>query len=579
MIKIRLIQLVSHAKRTIASVVLWQWLSLLAQILFVVTVANLLEQVLFQTGTQEMMGKSFLILIGCTAVRCFCERCVVIASYRASSDVKHILRDQIYRKLLRIGASYREKVSSAEVVQMTTDGVEQLETYFGRYLPQFFYSLLAPVTLFLLLKGVSFRVSLILLLCVPLIPLSIAAVQTVAKRLLRNYWQSYTGLGDTFLENLQGLTTLKIYEADRERARMMDEEAEQFRRITMKVLTMQLNSITVMDLIAYGGAAAGMVIAVIQFLHGEISLSGALTLILLASEFFIPLRLLGSFFHVAMGGMAASEKIFRLLDLQEPTPGTIRLPKGPLSITLQGVHFCYEPEREILKGISMSCAAGQFLSLVGESGCGKSTIAGLIAGRNRGFAGVVQINGQDLAQIQEADLMQNVVLVRHNSYLFKGTVAENLRMARPDASEEALCAVLQKVNLLGFLEQEQGLETRLLEKGSNFSGGQRQRLAIARALLKDASIYIFDEATSNIDVESEAVIMEVIHALAKTKTVLLISHRLANVTRSDCIYFIEDGMVRESGTHEALLKKNGAYARLYRSQQFLEKYGKEQEHV
>nr|WP_072513732.1 ABC transporter ATP-binding protein/permease [Ndongobacter massiliensis] len=579
MIKIRLIQLVSHAKRTIAWVVLWQWLSLLAQILFVFTLAHLLEQVLFQTGIQEMMGKSFLILIGCIAVRCFCERCVVIASYRASADVKHILRDQIYRKLLRIGASYREQVSSAEVVQMTTDGVEQLETYFGRYLPQFFYSLLAPVTLFLLLKGVSFRVSLILLLCVPLIPLSIAAVQTVAKRLLSDYWQSYTGLGDTFLENLQGLTTLKIYEADRERARMMDEEAEQFRRITMKVLTMQLNSITVMDLIAYGGAAAGMVIAVIQFLHGEISLSGALTLILLASEFFIPLRLLGSFFHVAMGGMAASDKIFRLLDLQEPTPGTLRLPKGPLSITLQGVHFCYEPEREILKGISMSCSAGQFLSLVGESGCGKSTIAGLIAGRNRGFAGVVQINGQDLARIQEADLMQNVVLVRHNSYLFKGTVAENLRMARPDASEEALCAVLQKVNLLGFLEQEQGLETRLLEKGTNFSGGQRQRLAIARALLKDASIYIFDEATSNIDVESEAVIMEVIHALAKTKTVLLISHRLANVTRSDCIYFIEDGRVRESGTHEALLKKNGAYARLYLRQQSLEKYGKEQEHV
>lgn len=579
MIKIRLIQLVSHAKRTIALVVLWQWLSLLAQILFVFTLAHLLEQVLFQTGIQEMMGKSFLILIGCIAVRCFCERCVVIASYRASADVKHILRDQIYRKLLRIGASYRERVSSAEVVQMTTDGVEQLETYFGRYLPQFFYSLLAPVTLFLLLKGVSFRVSLILLLCVPLIPLSIAAVQTVAKRLLSNYWQSYTGLGDTFLENLQGLTTLKIYEADRERARMMDEEAEQFRRITMKVLTMQLNSITVMDLIAYGGAAAGMVIAVIQFLHGEISLSGALTLILLASEFFIPLRLLGSFFHVAMGGMAASDKIFRLLDLQEPTPGTLRLPKGPLSITLQGVHFCYEPEREILKGISMSCSAGQFLSLVGESGCGKSTIAGLIAGRNRGFAGVVQINGQDLARVKEADLMQNVVLVRHNSYLFKGTVAENLRMARPDASEEALCAVLQKVNLLGFLEQEQGLETRLLEKGTNFSGGQRQRLAIARALLKDASIYIFDEATSNIDVESEAVIMEVIHALAKTKTVLLISHRLANVTHSDCIYFIEDGMVRESGTHEALLKKNGAYARLYLRQQSLEKYGKEQEHV
>ena len=501
------------------------------------------------------------------------------SSYLACVDVKQILREKLYEKMLKLGASYSEQVSSSEVVQVSTEGVEQLETYFGKYLPQLFYSLIAPMTLFMILCRVSLKASVILLVCVPLIPISIVVVQKIAKKLLNKYWSIYTGLGDSFLENLQGLTTLKIYQADLQKADEMDMESQNFRKITMKVLTMQLNSTSVMDIIAYGGAAVGMAAAVTEFLKGSISLSGTLCIVLLASEFFLPLRLLGSFFHIAMNGMAASDKIFKILDLPEPTTGERKLPDSPLDISLKDVHFSYEQEREILKGINLNLPAGSFVSLVGESGCGKSTIAGLLSAKNRGYTGEITIGsekapGLNLSEVDEADLMKHVVLVRHNSYLFKGTVEENLRMAKPDVSKEEMEAVLQKVNLLGFLQTQDGLQTKLQEKAGNLSGGQCQRLVIARALLKDAEVYIFDEATSNIDVESEELIMDVIHELAKKRTVLLISHRLANVVKSDRIYFLEDGKIKESGKHEELMQKNGAYRYLYESQMALENYGK-----
>ena len=415
----------------------------------------------------------------------------------------------------------------------------------------------------------------ILLICVPLIPVSIVAVQKIAKKLLDKYWSIYTGLGDSFLENLQGLTTLKIYQADQQKADEMDMESQNFRRITMKVLTMQLNSTSVMDIVAYGGAAIGMAVAVSEFLKGNISISGTLCIVLLASEFFLPLRLLGSFFHIAMNGMAASDKIFKILDLPEPQTGEKVLPDGSLDISFKNLHFAYEEDREILKGINLYLPAGSFVSLVGESGCGKSTIAGIISAKNRGFTGEITIGGVSLSQVKETDLMRHVVLVRHNSYLFKGTVEENLRMAKPDATEAEMNAVLEKVNLLGFLQTQDGLQTKLLEKAGNLSGGQCQRLAIARALLRDSAVYIFDEAASNIDVESEELIMDVIHQLARTKTVLLISYRLANVVNSDQIYFLKDGEIKESGKHEELMQLNGEYRHLYDSQMALESYGKE----
>ena len=462
------------------------------------------------------------------------------------------------------------------MVQVSTEGVEQLETYFGKYLPQLFYSLIAPLTLFVILSRVSLKASVILLICVPLIPVSIVAVQKIAKKLLDKYWSIYTGLGDSFLENLQGLTTLKIYQADQQKADEMDMESQNFRRITMKVLTMQLNSTSVMDIVAYGGAAIGMAVAVSEFLKGNISISGTLCIVLLASEFFLPLRLLGSFFHIAMNGMAASDKIFKILDLPEPQTGEKILPEGSLDISFKNVHFAYEEDREILKGIDLYLPAGSFVSLVGESGCGKSTIAGIISAKNRGFTGEITIGGVPLSQVKETDLMRHVVLVRHNSYLFKGTVEENLRMAKSDATEAEMNAVLEKVNLLGFLQTQDGLQTKLLEKAGNLSGGQCQRLAIARALLRDSAVYIFDEAASNIDVESEELIMDVIHQLARTKTVLLISHRLANVVNSDQIYFLKDGEIKESGKHEELMQLNGEYRHLYDSQMALENYGKEE---
>lgn len=347
----------------------------------------------------------------------------------------------------------------------------------------------------------------------------------------------------------------------------------------MKVLTMQLNSTSVMDIIAYGGAAVGMIAAMTEFLQGRISLSGTLCIILLASEFFIPLRLLGSFFHIAMNGMAASDRMFRILDLPEQADGTKLLPDGPLSITLEKVHFSYEESREILKGIDLTLPAGSFISLVGESGCGKSTIAGILAGRNKGYTGAVTIGGLPVSEMQEADLMRHVVLVRHNSYLYKGTVEDNLRMAKPNATAAEMEEALQKVNLLGFLQQQDGLQTQLLERAENLSGGQCQRLVIARALLMDAPVYIFDEATSNIDMESEELIMDVIHELAKTRTVLLISHRLANVVDSDQIYFLKEGRICEQGTHEQLMEADGAYRKLYESQKELESWGDRQQEI
>ena len=583
MIKKRLVGLLSHAKKYIVYQVIWQWLSLLCQILLIYSGTTLLTEALSGNVTPRMAAMYGILTVLAIALRVFCERGASKASCRASMDVKRILRDNIYAKLLRLGVSYRERVSTSEVVQLSGEGVDQLETYFGKYLPQLFYSLLAPVTLFAVLAFVNLPASLVLLICVPLIPASIVAVQKIAGRLLAKYWGIYTDLGDSFLENIQGLTTLKIYQADERKAAEMDEESQRFRRITMKVLTMQLNSTTVMDIVAYGGAAVGMIVALQQFAAGHVGLQGTLMIVLLAAEFFLPLRLLGSFFHIAMNGMAASDKIFALLDLPEPEQGTEVIPVPgeqteetvPVAgrfVSVRNLHFSYEMEREILKGVSLEIPAGSFVSLVGVSGCGKSTAAGLLTGRNRGYTGSVRIGGKELSAVSEESLLTTVTLVAHNSYLFKGTVEENLRMGNPDLREERMVEILRKVNLWDFLKGQEGLQTRLLEKGSNLSGGQCQRLCIARALLRDTPVYIFDEATSNIDMESEELIMEVIRELSGKKTVILISHRLANVVGSDRIYLLQKGIVTEEGTHRELMDKGGAYAKLYSYQTELEQY-------
>lgn len=574
MINKRLIGTVSESKKYIAGNVAAQWLSLAANIAMMTALTSLLASLFTRTADGGSMILTAAVAAIAVTVRFFCTVMASRMSFLSSKTVKKTLREKIYEKLLRLGASYKEQVKTSEVVQVAVEGVDQLETYFGAYLPQFFYAMLAPLTLFVILCFVNVPSAVVLLVCVPFIPVAIAAVQTWAKKLLSKYWGQYTALGDTFLENLQGLTTLKIYQADGYKNEEMNTEAEKFRRITMKVLTMQLNSITIMDLIAYGGSALGIIMAATQYRAGHVTLAGCLLIILLSADFFIPMRQLGSFFHIAMNGMAASDKIFRLLDLPEGSKKAVVCPTG--DIVCENLTFSYEADREILHGIDLSFHKGAFTSIVGESGCGKSTVANLLMGRNKGYMGSVRIGDSELREISEDSLMKQITYVSHQSYLFKGTVRDNLRMGKPEAEDSELWAVLERVNLAAFLKEEQGLDTGVSEKGGNLSGGQCQRLALARALLHDSPIYIFDEATSNIDVESENDIMREIHRLARTKTVILISHRLANVTASDRIYVMENGVVMESGTQEELLKTGGVYSSLWNAQQSLENYGNTQ---
>ena len=573
MINKRLIGTVNESKKYIAGNVAFQWCSLAANIAMMTALTSLLASLHDGTSGPDQLRKTAAVAVFVVIIRFGCTVGASRMGYLSSKAVKKTLREQIYSKLLRLGASYKERASTSEVVQVAVEGVDQLETYFGAYLPQFFYAMLAPLTLFVYLSFVNLLSAVILLICVPLIPMAIAAVQTWAKKLLSRYWGQYTALGDTFLENLQGLTTLKIYQSDDFKQEQMNTEAEKFRKITMKVLTMQLNSITIMDLIAYGGAALGMVIAVTQFRAEKVGLAGCLLIILLSADFFIPMRQLGSFFHIAMNGMAASDKIFRLLDLPEPEQGMQLVPKD-CSIVCSGLRFAYEENREILHGIDLHFPMGSFTAIAGESGCGKSTVASILMGRNQGYGGSIKIGGVELSELSEASLMENITYISHQSYIFKGTVRDNLLMGNPAASDDQLWAALEQVNLADFLRSENGLNTLLTERGNNLSGGQCQRLALARALLHDSAVYIFDEATSNIDVESENDIMAQIHALAKSRTVILISHRLANAADADCIYVMEKGIVTEQGTHTELLQQSGHYAALWNAQQNLENYGK-----
>ena len=571
MIDKRLIRTVRESKKYIAWNVIYQWISLVANITMMVSIADLLSRLFANTADRENFVCTVIVVAAAVGIRYFCAVQSAKMGYLSSKAVKKVLREKIYRKLLRLGSSYKEKAQTSEIVQISVEGVEQLETYFGAYLPQFFYAMLAPLTLFIVLGFVNVPAAAVLLVCVPLIPAAIAAVQTWAKKLLSKYWGQYTALGDTFLENLQGLTTLKIYRADDFKNDEMNVEAEKFRKITMKVLTMQLNSITIMDLIAYGGAALGIVMSVTQYSKGNVSLAGCLLIIMLSADFFIPMRQLGSFFHIAMNGMAAGQKIF--LDLPEAEEKKADCPKG--DIVCRDLHFSYDNDREILSGVNMTFKRGAFTAIVGESGCGKSTISAILTGRNKGYGGSVSVGETELSEIREADLMENITYISHQSYLFKGTVRDNLLMGKPDASDSELWEVLERVNLADFVRNEKGLDTGLSEKASNLSGGQCQRLALARALLHDSPIYIFDEATSNIDVESENDIMNEIQNLAESKTVILISHRLVNVVKADAIYVMVNGKIAESGKHRELLENKADYEKLWEAQQRLENYGKD----
>ena len=578
MINKKLLSFDRGALRYVGANVAFQWLGMLCNVIFVRAIAQLVGAAFAGSLTSAQLWQNLVLCLATVPMRFAFTMLASAMSDQASKDVKRTLRSSIYAKLARLGPNYTETAATSEVVMLASEGVEQIDTYFAKYLPQLFYSLLAPVTLFVLLVGVHARSAIILLCCVPLIPMSIVAVQKFAKKLLDKYWGEYTSLGDDFLENIQGLTTLKIYGADGWKHEQMNEHAERFRKITMRVLTMQLNSVTLMDLLAYGGAALGIISAVAAFAAGQLGLAGCLAIVLLAADFFLPLRLLGSYFHIAMNGAASAEKIFKLLAAPEQPDGTRNQPQAEgVALQVEHLNFAYQPERPILQDVNLNFPAGSFTALVGESGCGKSTVAGILAGSLTPGSGRVTANGMPVTQLTRAARMQAMTLVPHDAKLFKGTVETNMRMAAPNASEPELWAALEEVNLAAFCREQQGLQTPVTENGANLSGGQRQRLGLARALLHNSPVYLFDEATSNIDAESEDDIMSAIRAMRGKRTVILISHRLANVMDCDTIYTFAAGHVVEQGSHAQLLAAGGEYSRLYNAQRALEQYGQKGE--
>lgn len=588
MINKRLINEMGDTKKYIKLQVFLQWIALLCNIVMVFTLTSLLQKAInggVETG--EIIKTAFVFIV-VMAIRHTVMYKESVCSGESSKVVKSKLRHMIYEKLLKIGDKYQDKFSTSEILQVSAEGVEQLEIYFSKYLPQLFYSLLAPMTLFVLVSFMSLKTAFVLFICVPLIPISIIRIQKFAKKLLAKYWGSYVQLGDHFLDNMQGLTTLKVYQSDEFKNEEMNVDAENFRRITMKVLTMQLNSVTLMDLIAYGGSALGVVFASLEFAQGNIEFSQALAIILLSAEFFIPLRLLGSFFHIAMNGMAASEKMFRLIDMEEDSSiekeyfnngkevSVDKNTEDKAYISGENIEFGYEEGKNVIKGISFEIPKNSFVSIVGESGCGKSTLASILMGYNKINSGKLSIKNRNAEEISTDEKMKLMTMVSFQNYLFKGTVRENLLMGRDDIKDDKLLDALKSVNLYEFFSTLEGLDTKIAEQASNLSGGQRQRLCIARALLHNSEIYIFDEATSNINVESEEIIVDLIKKLKREKTVIQITHRLANVVESDEIYMMDSGNIIEKGTHSELMERKGRYEKMYTAQKELELYVREE---
>ena len=575
MIDKRLLNEMPQAKKYIVKQVFMQWLSLLSNVGMIMMFSFVFVRLFQNQFTKRLFLFMIFFVVIMIGIRVICTKKASDFSYKASCDVKNHLRTKIYKKLLKLKNNYTTYISTSELIQLSVEGVDQLETYFGKYLPQFFYSMLAPITLFLILMWFDWRSSLVLLICVPLIPVSIVAVQKFAKKLLSKYWDKYTKLGDSFLENLQGLTTLKIYQSDAFKNEEMNREAEDFRKITMKVLTMQLNSISVMDLVAYGGAAIGSCFAIVNFFQGNVSLFGVLCIVLLSSEFFIPLRLLGSFFHIAMNGMAASNKIFHLFDIAEDESKKETFSEKEISIHISNLDFSYDGKRKVLNQIQLHVLPHQFVSIVGESGSGKSTIAKLISGLAQGYDGNLQLQDIERNHLDDQSFYQRVMYITHKPILFKGTIRHNLSIAGENITEEDMWKVLHQVKLADFIQKVGGLDYLLEEEGNNLSGGQKQRLSLARALLADKEMYIFDEATSNVDMESENAILEVIQKMSTSKTIIMISHRLSTVVKSDCIYVLDQGKVDAQGTHEQLMAQKGLYYKLFTHQQQLEQFYEE----
>lgn len=663
----RLFSLAPGVGRLVAAKVLCQWVGLLANVVFVVTVVVMLSPALavvesafdpmFSMGDSGLISRLFigfgyggfsaetyvgcvLAIVVCAVLRFLMMRAAAYFGAEAAERVKLALREQLFNKMLAIGPSYSQHISTADVVQSAGEGIEQIQSFFELFLPQLFYAILAPVTLFFIVAPINMPTAVTLLVCAPLIVLIVGMVAMRAARVFKKYWGKYTDMGSVFLDNVQGLETLKTFDADAHAAKKMGEQAEQFRVMTMNVLQIQLRSLTAMDVVAYGGAAAGVGVSIWQYASGAaLPLAGVLLIVLLSADFFIPLRQLGSFFHVAMNGMTSTKRIFALLDTPIPAHGMQEMPEfgasdNGVDVCFDDVSFRYvdvntdaaaavsvaadtavtadmetgktgqiggksgvvgagktgmskddDGSVVALHGVSFTARRGQVTAIVGPSGSGKSTAVELLSGNLSGYEGCMWLqsgntgnNSTQRYQINDLSiesLTREIAIVAAQSHLFAGTLRDNLLMAKPDATESELWQALEAAHISDFVRaQSQELDLAIEQGASNLSGGQKQRIAIARALLREPAVYIFDEATSSVDVESETLILQTIRALAdRGKTVIMVTHRMANAADADHVVVFEHGRVAEQGTHAELMRANGTYAKLFHAQQTVENIG------
>ena len=567
MIDKKLLQLLGSNRKYIFYTVAFMVLGLFANLSITAGICWSVSLLIQQAVIAEYLLPMFCIASG-IVVRFFASCKTGDLKDVLGRKAKKDLRERTYRKIVTLGVRSTDGMSIAGLTQVALEGIEQLDLYYSSYIPQFFYAMLAPMILFCITVWIDWRVAVVLLACVPMIPVSIVAVSKYAKKIFAKYWGKYTSMGDSFLDSVQGLKELKIFTADAAQHKKMNANAEDFRKITMKVLVMQLASTTIMDMVAYGGAGLGIAFAVNGVVSRGLSPVSALFLILVAVDFFLPLRAFGSAFHVAMNGASAGKKILSLLDQPDPVWGN-EIPDDT-NLMLQDVTFSYDGQRDVLKNVSMEVPAKGMTAIVGESGCGKSTVVNMLYGAFRPKTGTVMVGGKPLESLSREGYYSKLAVVSYNTYIFNETIRANFQIAKPDITDAEIFDALTLVNLADFVQENGGLDKVIIEDANNISGGQKQRLAMAVSLVANKDIYIFDEATSNIDVESEAIIVKNMKELSKEKSVIVISHHLANVVPADCIYYMESGEILESGSHAELMDKNGGYAQLYRTQKKLE---------
>lgn len=574
----RLLELVPEARKFIVFSVLGKWVALLAYVVIIGALALFLEDLATGRFGELEIAQWALVSLAALVVRFFSEMGAQYAGSKAASLGKTRIRADVYDKLVSLGPSYKEQVSTAQAAQICGEGVEKLEVYLGQYLPQLFYAVIAPLTLFALFLFLDAAAAVVLLVCVPLIPVSIVLIMKIAKRVMGAYWDSYVDLGQTFLESISALTTLKLFQADERKQSEMEQRSEGFRQATMRLLRMQLNSVTVMDLFTFGAAAVGIVLALVHLQAGVITLSIALMVVLLSIEFFLPMRVLGSFFHTAMGAAPVLDQVFDLLDLEDPHKGTIDIDTEDIRIECRGVSYAFA-EKYALRDANFVVEENTFVGITGESGSGKSTLTGILDGELLGYQGSILVNGVELRDVSAHSLHAAITHVSASSYIFKGTVRTNLLVANREAGDYELWRVLGQCHLDDFILEQGGLDMPIEAGGENLSGGQRQRLAVARALLRDTPVYLFDEATSNVDADSEREILACIQRLSLEKTVIMVSHRLAAIAWADNILVLDQGRIVQQGTHGELAATPGRYAELWAQQQRMEALAQKAEQV